>query len=334
MGRTGRRFPPSVEELRPNPKDKTSRWASAVNRILAESEDLTQLWNVGVARRRRANRAGLVRWTDPRVTPEALGMSGSTAGTLRALLDVNRQPDGPPLLFAQQADRPEWIQAPPLEFYVDFETVSNLNDDFARFPEKNGQPLIFMIGCGHIEEDQWQYECFVADQLVEPDEADIIEAWLEHMQDVRGRVAPDTRPRVIHWSAAEVSTLETAYNAARRRHPEREQQWEGPNWFDFLSRVMRTEPVAVRGSHGFGLKTVTNALHDHGLIDCEWDTATTDGLGAMVGAWWCQEQINQGQAHRLIDIDLMKQIKGYNQTDCRAMMEIISHLRTAQPTGI
>ena len=327
-GRNWEAVPARVEELRPNAKGNPGHWKSAVQQITVETEDLTQLWGVGVGKRRDANRAGLFRWTDPRVTPESLNMGGNTSRTLAALLKVNRQPDAPAVLPQRiRSARSEWITTPRLEFYVDFETVSNLDDDFARFPLKNGQPLIFMIGCGHIEKGQWWFECFIADQLTEPDEASIVEAWMAHMNTVRARINPDSNPKVIHWSAAEVSSLENAYNSARNRHPSRQNQWANPNWFDFLTRVIKAEPVAVRGSFGFGLKAVTNALYTQGLVNSHWDTEPTDGLGAMVGAWWCQRQINQGREERLIDLELMKEIRAYNEVDCRAMMESIAYLR-------
>ena len=64
--------------------------------------------------------------------------------------------------------------------YVDFETVSDLADDFSRIPERGGQPLIFMIGCGHIEDGDWIFASFTADSLAEPAEARIIDEWLNH----------------------------------------------------------------------------------------------------------------------------------------------------------
>ncbi len=47
----------------------------------------------------------------------------------------------------------------------------------------------------------------------------------------------------------------------------------------------------------------------------------------MVGAWWCQNQIDEGRASRLIDLDLMQQIRDYNEVDCKVMMEIVYYLR-------
>ena len=318
---------PSVEELRPNGKADAGVWKSAVRRILAEGEDLTQLWNVGVRRRREANARGLTRWTDPRVTPEAVGVAGSTtAPKLRALLKVNRDRAGPPVRPARiAAARAEWIDEPPLEFYVDFETVGDLDDDFARFPERGGQPLIFMVGCGHVEAGRWRFECFIADRLDEPSEARAIDAWFAHMAAVRARLAPNSRPLAIHWSPHERYTLEEAFDAAVKRHPEKD--WRHPDWawFDFLARVVREEPVVVRGAHAFGLKAVANAMHGLGLIGTRWDEGPVDGLGAMVGAWRCERETPAGG--RLIDHDLMRGIRRYNEVDCKVMMELVRHLR-------
>ena len=73
----------------------------------------------------------------------------------------------------------------------------------------------------------------------------------------------DGPPNVFHWSHAEASTLETAFNSAVNRHPEK--TWASPHWYDLLNRVVKKEPVVVRGALNFGLKSVARALHSHGL---------------------------------------------------------------------
>ena len=122
---------------------------------------------------------------------------------LQALLDINRDLDGPPIRPARvSASREQWIEPAEVEFYVDFETVSSLDDDFSAIPMRGGQELIFMIDCGHIEDGEWRFECFVTDDLGEPEEARIIDDWVAHMHSVRDRLAPRTDPFVIHWSPA------------------------------------------------------------------------------------------------------------------------------------
>ena len=315
---------PSLPELYPNSSNQQDGpWHEAKKRIAEELEDLTLLWQVANRGRRLGHEAGVYRWTDPACTPEKVGVTGDKRPhTLQRILDINRLSDGPAVQPARiRTAEHEWREEPRLEFYVDFETVSDLADDFSRIPERGGQPLIFMIGCGHIEDGDWVFASFTADSLAEPAEARIIDEWLNHMQAVRGRLwANGDEPRVIHWSPAEVITFESAYNAAKMRHPERD--WPSPRWFDFLGEVVREEPVVVRSAFGFGLKAIAKAMHSHGLIDTLWDDGPADGLGAMVGAWWCQDQ-----GVPLADQDLMREIVEYNEVDCRVMMEAIRYFR-------
>ena len=91
-----------------------------------------------------------------------------------------------------------------------------------------------------------------------------------------------------HWSHAEQSTFETAFNSAKQRHPNR--GWLTPDWYDFLKKVTRQEPVVVKGSFGFGLKSLANSMRRHGAIQTEWDAGPADSLGAMVGAWWAASE--------------------------------------------
>ena len=245
---------------------------------------------------------------------------------MQALLDVNRQDGGPPVRPAHvTAYEADWRPVPPLEFYVDFETVSDLDDDFSTVPARGGQPLIFMIGCGHVEDGRWVYEQLLVDRLSEEHEEGAIDAWLAHMAALAAAHGmADSGPYVIHWSPAERSTLETAYNSARNRHPGRD--WQPVRWFDFWRNVALGQPVVVRGALNFGLKSMAKALHALGLIESSWEDSPLDGLGAMVGAWWCEGEA-QRLGVRLADVELMGEIGRYNEIDCKVMMEAVRYLR-------
>lgn len=145
------------------------------------------------------------------------------------------------------------------------------------------------------------------------------------MEALRTRLIPDgSPPRLLHWSQAETVTLETAYNAAMRRHPQR--GWPRLPWFDLLSRVVRAEPLAVRGALGFGLKEVANALHALGRIETSWGDGPTDGLGAMVATWSAAAEARQ-RGVPLHEVELMQEVERYNEVDCRALAEIVAMLR-------
>ena len=216
-------------------------------------------------------------------------------------------------------------RAPGLAFYVDFETVNDLNDDFSGMPLKGGKTLIFTIGCGHVEDGAWKFSSFTVAGFTEDAEATIIDAWLAHMEEVRGRLAPDVSgPMVFHWSPAETSFLETSYNSAVVRHPDR--RWPGLGWFDFLKRVMRAEKVEVEGASGLGLKAVAQAMHAKNLIETVWEEGSMGGLGAMIGGMWCDEE-SRKTGVPADEIALMQEIVSYNEIDCKTMMEIIRYMR-------
>jgi len=319
---------PSRPELYPNlgnPKD--GPWHAAKRRIAEALEDPTLVWQVGPSGRESAFEHGVRRWKDPACTPEVLGVGGSYRPTVEAILEINRTSDGPPVRPARvRAAEDRWRPEPELEFYVDFETVNDLWDDFSRFPDKGVPPLIFMIGCGHVEEGEWRFECFLADDLDESAEAGIIDAWFDHMEEVRRRLDSDDAPPLIHWSHAESTAFDKAYNSATQRHPDRD--WPPTHWFDLWKEVFRAEPVVVRGAMGFGLKEVARALHSHGLIDTLWEDNSLDGLGAMTGAWRCYDEAARRDVP-VESLDLMRDIVRYNEIDCRVLMEIMTLLRRA-----
>ena len=318
---------PSEREHGYEPDSSDGHWVGVKRWLADELKELTQLWQVGVGRRKQAHEAGVYRWDDPQVTPDLVGVSGpTTEPTLQQILEVNTG-DGPVVLPLRiEKTRDQWHTTPAGEFFVDFEFCSDLNDDFSELPEKGGQPLIFMIGCGHVENGRWRFRSFTTNSLTEEEEIRIIREWVDHMRTTQEQLDPEDRqPRIFHWSHAEVTQLERAYNSARTRHGERA-DWPELGWYDFQMRVMRGEPVTVRGALGFGLKAVAKAMYSNGLIETDWADSLVDGLGAMVGTWRCNAEA-QEKGISMMELPLMREITAYNEVDCRVMMEIIRYLR-------
>lgn len=324
---------PSTDELRPNMRyAEDAPWHLAKQQIAAQLEDLTLLPRVTPQLRRVAISTGLHRWTDSACTAERLGISGETLVPLvNAVIQANHSPAGGSVLFPEQvtANHELWRNPKPAEFYVDFETVSDLDDDFSRLPQKGGQPLIFMIGCGYLADptdlQTWAFKVFTANRLSTDEERQVITEWLAHMRSVcaAGRTTLE-ESRLFHWSPAEVSNLTTAYNSAASRHgfP----LWDRLPWLDLLNNVVKKQPVTVRGAFGFGLKAVAKAMHQARLIATNWGDGPTDGLGAMIGAWWCNGEAAK-RSVSMRDLDLMKSIEAYNEVDCRVMAEVLHFLR-------
>jgi len=318
---------PSVPELYPNAGNQSDApWHVAKGKIVEELKELSRLPQVGVPGRKNAHAVGVFHWDDPSLTSETVSVTGpKRQRVLKEVIAVNVE-TGPVVRPSQiNAEREVWHPPGAIEFYVDFEYVSDLSDDFSHLPDKGGQPLIFMIGCGHLEDSEWRFESFTVDELSEPAEATIINSWVDHMESVRARLAPDlVEPLLFHWSPAEVTTLQNAYNSAKDRHPE--ENWPSLNWFDFLVKVVRAEPLVVKGAFGFGLKAISSALHFQEKIKTLWGDGPADGLGAMAAAWWCAEE-SKANGVPLGSFDLMQGVIEYNEVDCKVMMEIIRYLR-------
>ena len=126
---------PSLDDEGPE-----SQWTGVKKWLASELKELTQLWQVGIRRRREAHAAGIYRWDAPDITPEAIGIKGvKQAPTLAQILAVNIGGGGPVLPDQISNTREEWHVARGVEFYVDFEFCSDLNDDFSKLPEKGAR---------------------------------------------------------------------------------------------------------------------------------------------------------------------------------------------------
>lgn len=246
-------------------------------------------------------------------------------------IDEARMPVTDPLLLPNRVTATEglWREPATAEFFVDFETVNDLDDDFAEFPRKGVPPILFMIGCGHLEDDadptSWVWRIFIADALDEESERRVIEEWLTHMAEIcRARDCSLDGARLYHWAHHEPSFLCGSYNACTIRHGRPE--WADLPWLDLLRDVFRAEPVVVGGTAGNGLKEIANAMHDAGLIATRWGDGPADGLGAQAGAWWCAAEARRSGC-TLADPELMQSIADYNEIDCKVMAEILCYLR-------
>ncbi|OLD10560.1 MAG: hypothetical protein AUJ06_01880 [Chloroflexi bacterium 13_1_40CM_3_70_6] len=306
---------PSVPHLWPNMK------------IAKQLADLTLLPRVNAELRDAAHTRGLARWDDPRTSASALGVDGAYAPALDAVIAVNRDAGAPLRPARVSTDQERWRVPPAAEAFVDFEFVHDLDDDFRAFPQKGGQALIFQIGCGTYRERGWSFRQFTVDELVVESEAKMIDDWLGHLAALAGDArlrggASDVR--LVHWSLAEESSFEHAYESARTRHPDRD--WPPLEWYDLLGRVFRAEPVVVKGAFSFGLKAIARAMRAHGLIETVWGEGLADGAGAMAGAWAAAADA-RARGGSLRESPVMREVARYNEVDCRVMAEILDYLR-------
>ena len=318
---------PSVADLWPNMKaDSDFPWHSAKTEIAKQLADLTLLPRVNAELRSSAHIVGVTRWDDERLSSKLLGIDGDHARTLDAVISVNRDEGDIVRPRRVTADEASWRTPPPAEAFVDFEFVHDLDDDFSTFPRKGGQSLIFQIGSGTYLDRRWTFRQFTVDDLSVEAEARMIDGWLAQLDDIarEAGLGSPSDVRLVHWSLAEESNFERAYESARSRHPDRD--WPPLVWYDLLGRVFRAEPIVVKGAFSFGLKAIARAMKRHGLIETEWSEGLADGAGAMAGAWAAAAD-SRARGRSLRESPVMQEIGRYNEVDCRVMAEILDYLR-------
>ncbi|MBS1717344.1 MAG: hypothetical protein JSS72_06405 [Armatimonadetes bacterium] len=302
-----------------------SPWHLAKKELAAKLKPLTALWQVSPTKAAPLFEAGVYRWDHPSLSADRFtALAEGYREKLGHILAAQRPGFTTTPPHQVDADVEVWGQPKGVEFYVDFETVSDLDDPFDSLPEKGGSPRIFMVGCGHIEDGEWRFSIFTADAMTDDEERRVLCEWLEHMEAVRRRLAPEVeRPLVFHWSHAENSFLTTAYNSAVNRLSG---DWPEVHWYDLLTKVVKAQPFVANGAMAFGLKAVAKAMYALGLISTKWEDGPLDGLAAMVGAWSCAaEALRRGVG--MTKVPLMREIAAYNEVDCKVMWEILSYLR-------
>jgi hypothetical protein len=330
------KVPLERKELYPNMSNHHDYpWREAKETIASDIKEITSLWMMSVKNREMAHAKGIWSWTDKKCTVDTLGCSNVEGSfvrkTLREILKINKveikEGDSGVLPKKIVNNLDGWQTPAVIEFYVDFETVNDVITDFSELPlvENSNKELITMIGVGYIhpDEETWVYKNFTVNKLTLFEEALICKDFSNYIQEISEEWNVKN-PKCIHWSPAECRFWEKS----REKHFPKSRGWfQKWRWFDLLE-VFKSEPIVVKGSLSFGLKSVSKALKNLGHIETGWesDSSCLDGQGAIIGAW---------KAHKLAlkenismkNTQLMRDISKYNESDVKVLYEIITYLR-------
>lgn len=310
---------PSCPELYPN-MGVDSAYDRQKEHIADTIGELTSIWMVGVRERNLAHAHGITSWRDDRCTSAMLGFApeSNMGKTIDSILRVNRGLIGAP---TYSIGRDVFPPEASYEFFVDFETIQDLFDDFTQIPQAGGCNLIFLIGVGYRDRNilssanSWRYLYFKAETLSPEGEEQICRDFLAFVSSFSGSV-------LYHWSTAEPSCWEHAMNRVPsiRPHPNVE-------WYDLLNDF-KTSPVVVAGCLDFRLKSMAKALHSHELIETTWpspsgEDGVADGRGAMIAAHKAYApDTSDAESERLM-LDVIR----YNEVDCRVLCEMLEFVR-------
>ena len=71
---------------------------------------------------------------------------------------------------------------------------------------------------------------------------------------------------------------------------------------------------------------IPDPVREQAVGAADWPEGVTDGMGAMVGAWWCNGEVRR-DGGSMRDHELMRQIERYNRVDVEAMRDVLDWLR-------
>lgn len=316
--------PPSRDELKPNMCNTSDEpWHDIKKKLARRHNDITELWMCRPYNRVIAEKNGITNWRTQHVNAEDLGIKGDKIkSTLQLIMEYNsRLPE-----FEGKNVYPDkikcnkfsWKKSNRLEFFVDFESISDVMCRHNQVQWKGS--LIFMIGIGWYFNNKWLFKSLCVNNVLLHEEKRILCDMHKHIKSVsesyKETFGMDYKPNIYHWGAAE----QTMYKHSVSRH--KMSPILSGQLCDFL-KVMKEEPVVVRGSLNFSVKSIGTAMYKLGLIETTWDkSGVADGLNAMVYAY---EESKKNTNFRSSDI--VRDIADYNEVDCKVVGEIIRFLR-------
>ena len=319
--------PWTMPEMQPNmSNDDDAPWHSAKKKISEEyvpGGELTSIYYIGpslkehLVGRGHVSRESMMSAQMSTVELQSIPRIGAKlAGRINVILEANRQgklvPSRPSAIPSQKA----------YELFVDFENFSNVNVDFeSEWPALEGCAMIFMVGVGWADADAtWQFERFVAREESLEAEEEMLDAFIEFLQQHNvGEAGDSGGVNLYHWTSVEVSLLR---NAADRHNRAADDLWRHLPWFDLQKEVFLKEPVGVPGAWNYKLKTIARALDAYEPnFDLTWPSDLDQGLQAMVMGWQAYRQSDP------LSSDDMQAVIAYNEIDCKAIWRILSWLR-------
>ena len=277
---------PTRWELYPNMCNNSNYgWYSYKKELADNANELTSIWNIGINKRKELHRSGVFKWDEVK--------KKDVPDKVYQIIKVNKS-------------RKKYLNVVnylPTKnfFFVDFETVNNLsNDNF------KADSLIYIIGCGYIQNNKWKFKQFKLNSYTLKDERKMIDKWINFMYGLY------TDFVICHWCSAE----KTFFRKALQRHNMKYNPIS--NKFFDLCKYFVDNKIVINGSFTYKLKHISKALFKHNLIETDWDDNEIDGLSATLYGWY--DLTNQDKSY--VDDTLH-----YNMINCKVMYDIVKFIK-------
>lgn len=311
--------PSDVEEMYPNMKNTRDHpWHQRKKEIAKQIGEITLMYGCSTKSREFAHNQEVYHWKD--LTEESLATQGElTLEYITNFVDQGKRGDNMDMVFFPSLD-----QLPIMEFYVDFETTNDLDDDFSKFPESNGTAMIFQIGCVSVNNltGERSYESYVADRLTSHSEGIMIHKWLQNMQNmaIRAGAKQNDPLHVYHWSHAEKWMLSRAHKTNNLGAT-----YKNLEMID-LCKAFKDAGVVIPGQFGYGLKEMASLMHQNGMINTIWQDGY-EGTQVMVCVWESEKLCREQHYQNLSETPYMNDVIQYNYVDCKVMEEMLNYIR-------
>lgn len=336
------------KELYPNMSNKFDfPYHSQKSQIAKEIGELTQIWNIGYAQRLNAHEHGIYSIDDPELDSMTLGLNqdGSKAEVIDKIIDINFKKKKSIIQPKRIKNNDyNWKHTPKLEFYIDIELINNIVDDFNKIPFIGFKTITFMIGLIIKEQintneqitkkikknnktktktiiktktiTKTTYVNFLCKDLTNESEKEMFNQFHEYVKSKckEHHLDPDD-VNFYHYGNIEKSNYTSILN--KYNQPKKWNNGLGFSNFCDIYNIFKNEPITIKGSLDFSLKTIGKSMIEHNLIQTDlWETG--NGLEAMIVAYNCYKDNN---------FEKMNDIIKYNEVDCRMLEKIIDYLR-------
>ena len=317
-------YNPHINELCLNASNTIDdKWSSVKREILQNTQDISCVWNLSPEHRNKAREQNIIKYSDPRLTTDILGLSQNNNRTkvIQEILKINQQNTINILPNKIKNKKLNWNKQYPTDFYIDFETINRalLTTDIDINNSGDFDDFIFMIGIGFINNNTWHYYNLTAEEVTNKEEDKLITEMVKFLIKQKKLLDPEDKYpiRLFHWSPAE----QTHFNRAVDRNPKvlEELYDQDIHWIDLCDIFIKT-PIVVRGAVTFKLKDIAKAMYSMNLITTTWINEISSGFAAMqLAAEYYRTNTRNN--------NIILEIEEYNMIDCKVMWDIVKYLR-------
>jgi hypothetical protein len=311
--------PPDRKELYPNMNVDSGKWNNVKSILAKKNGEITLLWKCGENHRNTM----IETIENPSYNNELccaalLGFNGVIRNTIDNIIEVNR--NNSTQILPNKLETPEIAKNNSIEFFVDFETFTDICQDVGTSSQHTGFCMIFMIGVGWIKNGEWNHQTFIADSVGITGERNLInrfQAFIKDYQNPLTTTSEQKTSKLFYWAADEIM-----WKQALKRHNITNDYTIKQNWCN-MANIFTNNSIAIKGSYSYKLKELASAMKLHGMIQTDLNADCSNGGMAMIRAWQCYSKYQIPAS-----APIMQDIVRYNHYDCKVMYDMLSYLRT------